>query len=402
MLDQAAAADSYDGHYGAVRDTWSRRFALRDRLSADLEIGDLYAMGAWIHFELGRYPEAVDYAEAIADRTQELSGGMHARAWETAALFRLGRWDDALVAFRVLRDQLDDRRDNPPGFAMHAFGAAGMILRLRGERVESERVGAAVFGTHLRSSVRAFPWRVWLRSMGGDLDGAEALLATPPLAWRTHAGLVHEARCDTVLAAGDWDEAPAVAAMVRQHAVDAPSPVTGAFADRLDGVAALARGDVGGAIELLERAVRTLDACDAPGRPPARGCCSSRRCVGRVVPPRPTRRTGRRARCSSGSGWSTTGSSTGRWWRRAESEGRRWACCATPRGSPSASSTRCCCAWRCSSRSSRWSCGTPASPSSSRGASTRWSPPCWPARTCSARRPTRSSSRSSSSRPGRR
>ena len=187
MLDQAAAADSYDGHYGAVRDTWSRRFALRDRLSADLEIGDLYAMGAWIHFELGRYREAVDYAEAIADRTQELSGGMHARAWETAALFRLGRWDDALVAFRALRDQLDYRRDNPPGFAMHAFGAAGMILRLRGERVESERVGAAVFGSHLRSSVRAFPWRVWLRSMGGDLDGARSLLATPPLAWRTHA-----------------------------------------------------------------------------------------------------------------------------------------------------------------------------------------------------------------------
>jgi len=105
---------------------------------------------------------------------------------------------------------------------------------------------------------------VWLRSMSGDLGAARTLLATPPIAWRTHAGLVHEARCDTVLAAGAWDEAAAVAAMVRRHAVEAPSPVTGAFADRLDGAGAVGRGEVDAGVGLLERALQTFDECEAP------------------------------------------------------------------------------------------------------------------------------------------
>ena len=243
--------------------TWERRFALRDRLSADLEIGDLYAMGAWIHYELSRYAESVDYALAVADRTQELSGGMHARAWESTSLFRLGRWDDALASFRTLRDQLDDRRDNPPGFAMHSFGMAALVLRLRGDRIESDDVAAGIDTTRVPTGVRAYPWQVWLMLARRDVAGAQARLVTPPRAWKTHAGLVHEARCDTLLAACDWDNAPDMAARVRAYAVAAPAPSTEAFADRLDGAAALARGDVDGSIALLERAVSGFDGCAA-------------------------------------------------------------------------------------------------------------------------------------------
>ncbi len=262
-LDQAAGANAYRGHYGAALDIWTRRFALRDRLSNDLEIGDLYAMGAWMHFELGRYAEAVEYAVQVADRTNELSGGMHARAWGVVALFRLGRWDEALASVDVLRDQLDDRRDNPPGYAMHAFGAGAMMLRLRDLLPESERMAAAIDQARVRNSVRAYPWQIWLLDQERDVAGAQALVLTPLQSWQTHAGLVHEARCDTALAAADWAAARDVASAARAHAVVAPAPSTEAFADRLDGAATLGLGDPVAAIAMLEAAGSRFRACGA-------------------------------------------------------------------------------------------------------------------------------------------
>jgi class 3 adenylate cyclase len=263
-LDQAAATDSYRGYYGDVRATWQRRYALRDRLSVDVEIADMYAMGSWIHFEVGRFREALDFARQIIGRTDEMMGGLHARAWEIATLYRLGRWDDALAAFHVMREKLDDRRDNPPNYATHAFGVAALIHQLRGERLEADRVANIVDGNPAGADVRSYPWRIWLRAIKGDVERAYRLLGHLPTSWRVHAGLVYEARCDAALAAGLWDQAPGLAVEVRAFARDAPSPAAGAAADRLDGAAALARGRSADAVDLLERSVLAFDELEVP------------------------------------------------------------------------------------------------------------------------------------------
>ena len=52
---------------------------------------------------------------------------IHLRAWRCVTFGRLGSWDDALEEFRLIRELLDDRRDEPPYFASHAFGTAALI-----------------------------------------------------------------------------------------------------------------------------------------------------------------------------------------------------------------------------------------------------------------------------------
>jgi len=111
--------------------------------------------------------------------------------------------------------------------------------------------------------VRAYPWQIWLLLQDGDADGAQALVRTPIASWQTHAGLVHEARCDAALCAGDWAAARLTAAAARAHALAAPAPSTAAFADRLDGAALLGLDDRESAITLLGRAAAGFGACGA-------------------------------------------------------------------------------------------------------------------------------------------
>ena len=97
-LDAASSAYCAVGDYRRAMHLFRRRWELRDRITYDLEVVDLHAMGAWISWETGDYPGAVRYGEAIEDWNRHPST-VHAQAWRIAALFRLGRWDEALAAF---------------------------------------------------------------------------------------------------------------------------------------------------------------------------------------------------------------------------------------------------------------------------------------------------------------
>ena len=64
---------------------------------------------------------------------REPSSELHLRAWRIATLYRLGRWDEALDEFASLRRSLlGGPRDDPPYFATHAFGVAGVIYAATG------------------------------------------------------------------------------------------------------------------------------------------------------------------------------------------------------------------------------------------------------------------------------
>ncbi len=55
------------------------------------------------------------------------------------ALIRIGRWDDALATLARMNEFLGDRWDEPPGFALRAYGGAAFLLDCMGNRGAADR-----------------------------------------------------------------------------------------------------------------------------------------------------------------------------------------------------------------------------------------------------------------------
>ena len=255
--DAAAATRGSRGDYRSFMEIWHRRWELRDRLTDDLELVDLYAMGAGGSWEIGEYEDAIRYADALEGRIQHPSV-MHAQSWRVAALFRLGRWDEALATFEVLRDRLDARRDNPPNGLTHMYGAAAIVHEVRRERREADELATAL-GRVQEDGCRVYAWRIHVALHRGELERARRQLSSPPPTWQLDASIVWEVRCDAILAFGEWEQAAEVAASARTFGEAGGSPSVPAVADRLEGAAALAGGDAERAVVLLAAARRKLD-----------------------------------------------------------------------------------------------------------------------------------------------
>jgi tetratricopeptide (TPR) repeat protein len=82
----------------------------------------------------------------------------------------------------------------------------------------------------------------------GRLDRAQARVLKNDL------GLLYEARCDVVAEEQSWQEAAGVVDAARAHAAEAGLVALPFFADRLEGRAATAAGDLEGALAALGRA----------------------------------------------------------------------------------------------------------------------------------------------------
>jgi tetratricopeptide (TPR) repeat protein len=227
-------------------------------------MGDFYAAGAWGHFEVGRYGRALEIADGglVAITGREPSSELHLRAWRIATLYRLGRWDEALEEFASLRQMLEDREDDPPYFATHAFGVAGVIYERRGERVQSDGLASAILRMVTRNSGRLYPTLLRFLLVRGDLTQAKDLRRQHN--WAVHAGDAMEAEAERLAATEEWGGAADLAAEMRSHAEKGDSPAVVAFADRLDGRAALARGDLPEAQRSLERAATGFETLDVP------------------------------------------------------------------------------------------------------------------------------------------
>ncbi|MGE5226548.1 MAG: ATP-binding protein [Planctomycetaceae bacterium] len=254
-FDAAAGAWSALGIYRRSLPVWERRREVMDRVTDGLELGDFYAMGMWIRYELGDYEEAIALGAEGLRRLGSLGPNtrVHVLSWAVVALHRTGRWDEALARFDELRDLLDERRDDPPYFATHAFGASALIHGSRGETVESDRLVRILASLTTQLSARLKPWLVRLMVRRGDLDRAAALPRSP--AWRVHGGDLHEAESELVAALGDLGRAAALAEEMRREAETNGTRSLVPFADLLDGRMALARGEAAGAVTLLRSAV---------------------------------------------------------------------------------------------------------------------------------------------------
>ena len=262
--DQAIGPWIARGWYGRTLPIWERRAEIIDQVTDIREISDFHAMGAWMLHDMARYERALGIADAglHAITGRDPSGEIHIRAWRIATLYRLGRWDEALDEYPLLRRILDDREDDPPYFAMHAFGAVGVIYERRAERVQSDGLAEAMMRMVTGSSGRLYPSLLRFLVVRRDLTQAEDLRR--PRNWAVHAGSALEAESERLAAAEEWDGATDLFAEMRDHAERADAPAVVAFADRLEGRAALAGGDLPEAQRSLERSATTFEALDVP------------------------------------------------------------------------------------------------------------------------------------------
>jgi class 3 adenylate cyclase/tetratricopeptide (TPR) repeat protein len=265
-LDASGGFGISRGLYARVRKIQERRLDILPHVSDQLEIGDAYAMIAWSDHELGQYREGLGSAEEgvrLVEGTWA-NAAIHAASWQVVLEYRVGEWDRALVTFERVKALLDDRRDDPPYFATHAFGAAGIIAHRRDDSVQSDRMTGLLVPLGGGFSTRLLPWLVLLLVERGDLAPARDLLEHLPPAWRVHTTEVLEARCEFVAVAGAWEQVSALAEEARAYSAASEALPPSVYADRLDGRAALAADDPQAAVPALTRAVEGFDRLRTP------------------------------------------------------------------------------------------------------------------------------------------
>jgi class 3 adenylate cyclase len=265
-LDAASGIAASRGLYGRGVEVTERRIELVRLLTDPMEVGDTYAAMAWAQHEIGRYAETERMSSLGIDLVEgrEPRASIHLRAWRAVARYRSGRWDESLQDMATLQLLLDDRREDPPYFASHAFVAAALVHHWRGETIDVDRILSYLMPLAAAiDSSRLVPWISKLLIARGDLDQAHRFLSFPPDRWRVHAGMFIEARLELVAAIHDWESVASVSAEARTHAAEAGLVALPLFADRLEGLAATAEGDAGRAAELLGRARDGLAGLDA-------------------------------------------------------------------------------------------------------------------------------------------
>jgi tetratricopeptide (TPR) repeat protein len=268
-LDLAQTWEVDWGRYGDAHRISMRRLELVPRMTSTKEIGDTYAMAAWTAQHLGRYREAEAHAAAGIDhsRDADASSHLHGLVWRSLARFKLGEWDDALADHAELeRLAAQDPRERPAGFTVRSYAFAGLCHELRGESAEADRYLELVlayfdeWGVTRRRALAASPVALTL-ALRERLD--EALDLLPPEPHGPGAGAALEALCEIVAAQGRWEDAAEVVAIAREETEAGELLSLPPAADRLQGRAAAAAGDVAGAADLLERSAEAFAALEA-------------------------------------------------------------------------------------------------------------------------------------------
>jgi class 3 adenylate cyclase/tetratricopeptide (TPR) repeat protein len=280
-LDTANGAWISIGDYGRVLSSWERRAEILPRVTDDIEVGDFFAMGAWIHWATGEYERALALADEGLDRVRgnAVPLWLFIASWKVLVESRLGRWDGAVEIMAQVNTALGEDREDPPSFTAPAYAVLGMIYARRGEEVASDRLTDLVerFGSYVGG--RLYPHRIRLELARGRVDAARAL--PRPENWRVFTGEALEAEAEVIVARRAWDEAPDAIRDMRAYAAMSPAPTVEAAADRLEGLAAIGAGERDRGLTLLasasdaygalgcvwDRAVTDLAIAEAGGDP---------------------------------------------------------------------------------------------------------------------------------------
>jgi class 3 adenylate cyclase len=272
-FDLAAASHMNVGRYGEMRRETERRRELLSELRDSKEIGDTYSMGAWAAHHIGLYREAEAHASAAIERARDLDVGayIHGLTWRIAARFMLGDWDDALADQAELERVAGlALRGLPAGYTMRAYTYTALCHELRGDDEAAlryvdvslaRRVRARTDTTRGLGSLQ-FPPLARALARRSRFDEAVALI--PFEAHSGSAGQTLEALCEITASRGDWQASPSIAAQAREEAAWGELLSLPLFADRLEGRAGAASGDVEGGASLLRRSADGFAKLDAP------------------------------------------------------------------------------------------------------------------------------------------
>jgi hypothetical protein len=179
--------------------------------------------------------------------------GLFCLDFRCMARCRLGDWDRFFGDVDLFDELLEDRRERPPGFASDHIAAAAFVHEVRGETAEAERTLRVLDwleGVEERPSQALALWRALLLSRRGEFAAARELLAREE-GFQWGLGYRLEALCDVVAEQEAWDEAAATVEQARRHAAEAGLLALPSFADRLEGAAAVAAGQLERGVELL-------------------------------------------------------------------------------------------------------------------------------------------------------
>jgi len=261
-LDGASASMWPRGMYGPSLALIRQRLQLADVLEDPWELGDMYAVTAWALALIGEYPEALQRAaqgEAVAIGEAE-GMALHNLSWRAFVEFSLGNWtvvvDEILPRVQAL---LGDRGMDPPYFTAHVFGSAALIHEARGDPRAVELVALLRRNTEGLEEGEwprlSLIWLAWILTRQGSRDDALRLLERLRSSHTELTRPLEDQVVAVVLAEhGRWDEVPEFLARSREFAHRAGLRALPFHLDRLDGRAALARGDNDEAVPMLERA----------------------------------------------------------------------------------------------------------------------------------------------------
>ena len=269
-LDLVATHEENAGRYGDAYRTDLRRNGLVARMTDVKEIGDSYAVAARAAHFVGRFREAESHASAGIERARGIDSGsyLHALTWRVSARFALGEWESALADQEELERVAPlSPRALPPAYAMGAYTRIALCHELRGEREEADRyieLALRYFEQvrHARQggSIHIPPLALTL-ARRGRFD--EALAPIPYMPRSTSASTTLEVLCEIAAMRERWDEAAGLVSAARDEAVVGEQLSLPPFADRLEGRAAHAEGDLAAATELLARSAEGFAAIDA-------------------------------------------------------------------------------------------------------------------------------------------
>jgi class 3 adenylate cyclase/tetratricopeptide (TPR) repeat protein len=257
-LDGVAGTDFIRGLHGRNLPMMERRLEIVAPLTDPWEVGDALQTAADTGLFVGRYRDALRWADEGLERSRAGPDVWRAcLAWRVLARFRLGEWDVALEDHRSLEEApASTRFGSAAYFHVAARSCVALLYELRGERSASERlVAQAVDETSGTATVRKVPWLARVAAHQGSADEAfEWLERSDEIAWALATPGILEARCDVVAELGRWDLAESTVAEARAFAERALVEALPLHADRLEGRAALARGDTAHAVDALTRA----------------------------------------------------------------------------------------------------------------------------------------------------
>ena len=260
-LDGVTGIEMIRGYHGRNLPVEDRRLAIVARLTDPWEVGDALQTAADTALWVGRYQDAFRLADEGFSRSRSGPDVWRASlAWRAFARFQLGDWDGVLDDLKLLEETPASTRFGAAGyFQVVARSCAALLHELRGQHADSERLetlGAAETHRGGTGTTRRLQWFARLAALRGSPDDALAWLeesAYVPAAQMARSGIL-EAKCHIVAELGLWELADETVAESRAFTELSLVEALPLQADRLEGRAALARGEAARAGDVLSRA----------------------------------------------------------------------------------------------------------------------------------------------------